>query len=103
MFKVERALEGLRSIKEKDIRPDVQEVTFLSGVCKSCTEEQERLERLEAAERRAAKEPEAVEDVEGQLHEVTLTSRPFGLTPVPEQQGYVVLKASEGKPAAKAL
>ena len=111
-IQVERALEGLRSIKEKDIREDVQELTFLSGVCKSCTEQQARtvgaglepLEELQERQEAAARRSEAapVEDVEGKIVEVTLASRPFGLTPVPAGEGYVVLKASEGKPAAKA-
>eukprot|EP00435_Cladocopium_sp_Y103_P066475 s239_g28.t1 len=102
---VERALDSLRNIADKDIRtgPEIQTVLYLSGVCKRCTEEKERQAQAEAAARRGGADAGEVEpDVAGEQVEVTLSSRPFGLTPSSKGPGYVVLKASEGKPAAKA-
>lgn len=103
---VERALDSLRNIADKDIRtgPEIQTVLYLSGVCKRCTEDKERQAQADAAARRAgnADAGEAEPDVAGEQVEVTLSSRPFGLTPSSKGPGYVVLKASEGKPAAKA-
>ncbi|CAL1171322.1 unnamed protein product [Cladocopium goreaui] len=105
---VERALDSLRNIADKDIRtgPEIQTVLYLSGVCKRCTEDKERQAQADAAARRAGNagnaDAEAEPDVAGEQVEVTLSSRPFGLTPSSKGPGYVVLKASEGKPAAKA-
>eukprot|EP00930_Biecheleria_cincta_P050900 TRINITY_DN36075_c0_g1_i1.p1 TRINITY_DN36075_c0_g1~~TRINITY_DN36075_c0_g1_i1.p1 ORF type:complete len:292 (-),score=73.78 TRINITY_DN36075_c0_g1_i1:42-917(-) len=103
---VEKALESLKSIPDRDIRtgPDVQTITHLSAVCKVCTEERERKEQAEAEARRQEREQAASEVAlePAERIEVSLDCRPFGLTPGSKGPGYMVLKASEGKPAAKA-
>lgn len=104
---VERALESIRSIPDKDIRtgPDIQRTLYLTAVCKKCVEEKEEVERAAAEAKRSERE-EAAAATELQPTErmpVTLAERPFGMTPSKgEGVGYLVAKVSEGKPAAKA-
>eukprot|EP00401_Gymnodinium_catenatum_P009623 CAMPEP_0117512406 /NCGR_PEP_ID=MMETSP0784-20121206/29014_1 /TAXON_ID=39447 /ORGANISM="" /LENGTH=286 /DNA_ID=CAMNT_0005308123 /DNA_START=24 /DNA_END=884 /DNA_ORIENTATION=+ len=104
---VEKALEAHRAIPDKDIRtgPEIQQQIFLSGVCKKCTEEKEQRERDEAQKRReeiGAAVAEAVVDAPERVP-VKLATRPFGMTPSKaEGVGYLVARASEGKPAAQA-
>jgi len=104
---VERALESIRSIPDKDIRtgPEIQHTLYLTAVCKKCTEAKEEAERAAAEAKRNERE-EAAAATELQPPErmpVTLAERPFGMTPSKaEGVGYLVAKVSEGKPAAKA-
>lgn len=79
------------------------------GICKLCAEERREHEREEAKAKRASRElarEHALE--EGALEPpervtVSLTDRPFGMTPSKaEGVGYLVAKVSEGKPAARA-
>eukprot|EP00933_Yihiella_yeosuensis_P055581 TRINITY_DN54411_c0_g1_i1.p1 TRINITY_DN54411_c0_g1~~TRINITY_DN54411_c0_g1_i1.p1 ORF type:complete len:283 (+),score=81.18 TRINITY_DN54411_c0_g1_i1:38-886(+) len=104
---VEKLLASLKTIPDKDIRtgPDISSVVYLTGVCKKCTEEKEQKERADAQakrdEREAAAEEATIEPPE--KVEVVLAQRPLGMTPASKAPtGYRVLKASEGKPAAKA-
>mmetsp|Transcript_55177 Transcript_55177/g.170877 ORF Transcript_55177/g.170877 Transcript_55177/m.170877 type:complete len:246 (+) Transcript_55177:104-841(+) len=71
---VEKALESLKSIPDKDIRtgPDIQQTLYLSGVCKKCSEEREERERRErqrAAEERRQREEAEREAVQARLSE----------------------------------
>eukprot|EP00747_Dinoflagellata_sp_TGD_P170341 gnl/TRDRNA2_/TRDRNA2_201659_c0_seq1.p1 gnl/TRDRNA2_/TRDRNA2_201659_c0~~gnl/TRDRNA2_/TRDRNA2_201659_c0_seq1.p1 ORF type:complete len:293 (-),score=73.62 gnl/TRDRNA2_/TRDRNA2_201659_c0_seq1:63-941(-) len=105
---VEKALESLNSIPDKDVRtgPEITSTSYVSAVCKKCTEEKEAQERADAAARRTTRDEAAAEA--GPLEEperaaVTLGDRPFGMTPSKaDGAGYLVVKVSEGKPAAKA-
>lgn len=105
---VEKALDALKTIPDRDIRtgPEIQRNLFLTGVCKACTEKQEERERAEAQARREERNQAAAEAVLDQPEMVpaVLSERPFGMTPVKGEgvQGYLVAKATEGKPAAKA-
>eukprot|EP00441_Pelagodinium_beii_P017735 CAMPEP_0197672684 /NCGR_PEP_ID=MMETSP1338-20131121/79463_1 /TAXON_ID=43686 ORGANISM="Pelagodinium beii, Strain RCC1491" /NCGR_SAMPLE_ID=MMETSP1338 /ASSEMBLY_ACC=CAM_ASM_000754 /LENGTH=256 /DNA_ID=CAMNT_0043252819 /DNA_START=24 /DNA_END=791 /DNA_ORIENTATION=+ len=103
---VAKALESLRSIPDKDVRtgPDIHTVTYLSGVCKKCAEEKEQTEKAAAEAKREEREKAAGEAVieAPERVEVSFDARPFGMTPATKGNGYVVLKASDGKPAAKA-
>ncbi|CAK0852533.1 unnamed protein product [Prorocentrum cordatum] len=106
---VEKALESLRTIPDKDIRqgPEIQQVVYLSGICKRCTEEKEATERAEAQAKREQRE-ESIAEAEAAMGppervEVSLGERPFGMTPSKaEGAGYLVVKVSDGKPAARA-
>ncbi|CAE8614533.1 unnamed protein product [Polarella glacialis] len=103
---VEKALENLRSLPNKDIRtgPEVQSVVYLSGTCKKCAEEKEQKEQADSQAKRQDREKAAEEAVlePPDRIDVSLGARPFGLTPATKGSGYLVAKASEGKPAAKA-
>lgn len=105
---VEKALDSLKTIPDRDIRtgPDIQKNLFLTGVCKLCTEKQEERERAEAQAKREERNQAAAEAVLDQPEMVpaVLSERPFGMTAVKGEgvQGYLVAKATEGKPAAKA-
>jgi len=104
---VEKALESLKSIPDKDIRtgPDIQQTLYLSGVCKKCSEEREERERAEAQARREEREQAAEETVlqPPERVAVSFAERPFGVTPSKaEGVGYLVVKVGEGKPAARA-
>eukprot|EP00439_Symbiodinium_sp_Y106_P044165 s3370_g5.t1 len=103
---VDKALESLQSIPDKDIRngQEIKTVLFITAVCKKCMEEKDQKEKEEAAARREERE-QAIAETELEAPprvEVTLASRPFGMTPASKGTGYVVLKTSEGKPAIKA-
>merc|ERR1712232_800111 len=103
---VEKMLESLRSLPDRDMRtgPDIQHVTHLVGVCKQCTAEKEERERGDAEAKRAEREKAAGEALELPTRTVvSLTERPFGITPSKaDGVGYLVAKVSEGKPASKA-
>eukprot|EP00931_Biecheleriopsis_adriatica_P058503 TRINITY_DN34852_c0_g1_i1.p1 TRINITY_DN34852_c0_g1~~TRINITY_DN34852_c0_g1_i1.p1 ORF type:complete len:287 (-),score=90.21 TRINITY_DN34852_c0_g1_i1:46-906(-) len=103
---VEKMLASLKSIPDKDVRtgPGMQTVTYLAGVCKQCMEEKEQKEQAEAQAKREEREQAAAEAViePPERVEVSFAARPFGITPASKAEGYVVLKTSEGKPAAKA-
>ncbi|CAE7223159.1 HACE1 [Symbiodinium sp. CCMP2456] len=103
---VDKALESLQSIPDKDIRngQEIKTVLFITAVCKKCMEEKEQKEKEEASARREEREQAiAATELEAPPRvEVTLASRPFGMTPANKGTGYVVLKTSEGKPAIKA-
>lgn len=106
---VEKALESLKTIPDKDIRtgPEVQHIAYVSATCKKCVAEQEELEREKAQAKRAEREQAAEEAVieAPELVHVTLEAKPFGLTAVKTGegcQGYTIAKAGEGKPAARA-
>lgn len=104
---VQKALDALKNIPDKDIRSDVQHVHFVSAICKSCMEEREAKEREEAQARREEKAKEIEEGAAAmgapEVVVVTLKDRPFGMTPSKaDNVGYLVVKTSEGKPAATA-
>jgi len=104
---VEQALENLKKLPGKDIRsgPDIQQVLFLSAVCKKCTEEKEAKEQAEAQARREEKQAAISDAVVGQPEQVSVevSERPMGMAACKvDSSGFVVLKVTEGKPAAKA-
>lgn len=104
---VEKLLNSLKTLPDRDIRdgPEIQRSTYLAGVCKVCMEQREEQERVEASSRREERQQNAA-DTELEPPErvtVSLAERPFGMTPSKaEGVGYLVAKASEGKPAARA-
>lgn len=103
---VEKALDSLKTIADRDIRQDTEQCLYISAVCKECMDAKEERERAEAQARRDEQGKKAEETVlETPEHIMTsLAARPFGMTPskADESLGYVVAKVSEGKPAAKA-
>mmetsp|Transcript_2092 Transcript_2092/g.6140 ORF Transcript_2092/g.6140 Transcript_2092/m.6140 type:complete len:291 (-) Transcript_2092:28-900(-) len=110
---VDKALESLKTLPERDIRtgPDIKSMLFLNAVCKKCMEEREAKERAEAEAKRGERQ-QAAEEAEANMGppervSATLSERPFGMTPAKAEgaaptPGYLVVKVSEGKPAAKA-
>lgn len=96
---VEKALESLKTIQDKDFRsgPELTSTYFVSGTCKKCMEEKEERERQEAQARRDQREEAAGEAVlEPPEHvPVKFAARPFGLTAVKGDgvEGYIVAKA----------
>lgn len=109
---VEKALQSLKTLPNRDIRsgPDITRTIFLQAVCKKCTEEGEEAQRLEAKARREECEAheeaaaQAMANLEpGPLTLVILEERPFGMSSSKsEDDGYVVGRVTDGKPAAKA-
>lgn len=105
---VEKALERLNTIADKDIRDgaNMDRCIFLSAVCRKCTEEKEECEKAEAQARRDAREQAAEEAVlePPERFTISLSERPFGMQPskADESLGYVIAKVTEGKPASKA-
>eukprot|EP00928_Gymnodinium_smaydae_P081679 TRINITY_DN65154_c0_g1_i1.p1 TRINITY_DN65154_c0_g1~~TRINITY_DN65154_c0_g1_i1.p1 ORF type:complete len:322 (-),score=60.81 TRINITY_DN65154_c0_g1_i1:149-1114(-) len=77
------------------------------GVCKRCKEERRQRDREKAKAKKEARDQEREQALEGSLEaperiEVTLGERPFGMTPSKaDNVGYLIAKASDGKPAAK--
>eukprot|EP00929_Paragymnodinium_shiwhaense_P015732 TRINITY_DN123832_c0_g1_i1.p1 TRINITY_DN123832_c0_g1~~TRINITY_DN123832_c0_g1_i1.p1 ORF type:complete len:322 (-),score=102.28 TRINITY_DN123832_c0_g1_i1:29-922(-) len=103
---VDKMLESYGSIKDRDCRSsaDIKQVVFLTGVCRKCTEEKEAEEQAASKAKRDEREAAAAEAVIEAPERVTVTlaDRPFGMTPCKaEGVGYLVVKVSEGKPAAK--
>jgi len=111
---VERALDSLNTLADRDIRegPGHESQLWLSAVCRGCIVEKEEREKAEAHTRReerekALEERQALEETVLEPPERIATSlpeRPLGMTPskADESLGYVVAKVSDGKPAFKA-
>lgn len=107
---VEKALAALKTLPDRDIRtgPDVDRHLFLTAVCKRCSEEREAQDRAEAEQRREARQ-QAAEEAEAAMGppervQVVLEQRPFGMAPAKAEDsaGYLVVKVTDGKPAATA-
>merc|ERR1712232_1523569 len=76
---VEKALEGLKSIPDKDIRsgPEIETTQYVSAICKKCMLAREGTERTEAAAKRVDRDDVIDTPVEPAVRRaVSFTDRP---------------------------